>query len=43
MRQFVESLRRLYSQNLITAKKLTSLLSNKKLTQNEVDYILQKD
>lgn len=43
MRQFVESLRRIYLKNLITAEKVASLLSENKINQQEMEYIIKQD
>lgn len=40
MNQFVESLWRLYKFNKIDDKKLNELLSSKKITKQEYDYII---
>lgn len=40
MRQFVESLRRLYSQHKISEEKIRSLFEDKKIDEAEMDYIL---
>ena len=40
MTQFIESLYRLYKNNKIDVKKLDELLTLKKLTQQEYDYII---
>lgn len=40
MSQFVESLARLYQINRINENKLKELLTNKKITQQEYDYII---
>ena len=43
MRDFVESLKRLFENNRIKIEKLNELLANKKITQIEYDYILGKE
>lgn len=43
MNQFVESLCRLYRANKIDIKKLGELLSLKKLTQQEYNYIISAE
>lgn len=43
MTQFVESLHRLYLAGRITFAKLDSLLANKKINQQEYDYIISAD
>lgn len=40
MRQFVESLRRLYLNSMISEEKIIILFNNKKITKEEMDYIL---
>ena len=40
MNQFVESLCRLYKDNKINQAKLDDLLSSKKITKQEYDYII---
>lgn len=40
MNQFIESLSRLYKENKIDDKKLKELLSNKKISKQEYDYII---
>ena len=42
MNQFVESLKRLYKNNLINEQKVIELLNNKKITESEKEYILDK-
>ena len=42
MNQFIESLIRLYKDNKIDKKKLNSLLSSKKINQQEYNYILKQ-
>ena len=42
MNQFIESLARLYLVNKINENKLKELLINKKITQQEYDYIAAK-
>ena len=42
MNQFIESLSRLYKDNKIDKKKLNSLLSSKKINQQEYNYILKQ-
>lgn len=42
MNQFVESLSRLYKENKIDEKKIKSLLSTKKISQYDYNYILKK-
>lgn len=39
-RQIVESLKRLYNNGVVNEKKINELCDNKKITQNEKDYIL---
>lgn len=41
MNQFVESLKRLFQGGKITLEKLQQLLLNKKITEQEYDYIIQ--
>ena len=43
MRDFVESLKRLFGNHSIKIEKLNVLLANKKITQVEYDYILWKE
>lgn len=38
--QFVESLKRLYTNNLISAEKIIELFKNKKITEEDKWYIL---
>lgn len=40
MTQFTESLYRLYKDNKINKNKLDELLTNKKITQAEYDYVI---
>ena len=40
MNQFIESLYRLYKQDKITNDKLKELLTKKKITQQEYEYII---
>ena len=40
MNQFIESLCRLYKFNKIDDKKLNELLSSKKITKQEYDYVI---
>ena len=40
MRQFIESLHRLYENNQISKQKIDNLLSLKKINQQEYDYII---
>lgn len=40
MNEFVESLKRLYTENKITNKKLTAMLDEGKITHEEFDYIV---
>lgn len=40
MRQFVESMRRLYSGEMISEKKVVELFENGKITEEELEYIL---
>ena len=42
MRQFVESLKRLYNGNLINKQKVIELFEKNKITENEKKYILEK-
>lgn len=42
MKQFVESLKRLYESNLINEKKVIELFESKKITEDEKQYILSK-
>ena len=42
MKQFVESLKRLYESNLINEKKVVELFEGKKITEDEKQYILNK-
>ena len=42
MKQFVESLKRLYTNQEINEKKVMELLKNKKITEEEKEYILNK-
>ena len=39
---FVESLRRLYRDHVISKKKIESLLETKKLTEDDYDYIMKE-
>lgn len=39
---FVESLRRLYRDHVISKEKLKSLLETKKLTEDDYDYIMKE-
>ena len=40
MRQFVESMRRLYIAEMVSEKKLVQLFEEGKITENELEYIL---
>lgn len=40
MREFVESLRRLYRKGSVTKTKLKTFVKAKKITQEEYDYIV---
>lgn len=40
MRTLVESLKRLYSNGYVTTEKLTTMVSDGKITQDEYDYIV---
>ena len=40
MRQFVESLKRLYKDNKIKSEKILKMYTEKKLTKDEYEYIL---
>lgn len=40
MRQFVESLKRLYENHQIDIEKVTELYNNNKITKEEKEYIL---
>lgn len=42
MNQFIESLVRLYKDKKIDKKKLNNLLSTKKISQSDYNYILKK-
>lgn len=42
MKQFVESLKRLYTRQLIDKDKIEKLCSNKKITEEEKAYIFSK-
>ena len=42
MRQIIESLKRLYQSNSIDDQKVIELLKDKKITENEKEYILNK-
>lgn len=42
MNQFVESIVRLYKDKKIEKKKLNNLLSNKKISQSDYNYILKQ-
>lgn len=42
MNQFTESLARLYKDNKIEKKKLNNLLSSKKISQQEYNYIIKQ-
>ena len=42
MNQFVESLKRLYERNQIDNQKVIELFKNKKITEDEKIYILNK-
>lgn len=39
---FVESLRRLYRDHVISKEKIDSLLETKKLTEDDYDYIVKE-
>lgn len=39
---FVESLRRLYRDHVISKEKIDSLLETKKLTEDDYDYIMKE-
>lgn len=41
MRQFVESLKRLYANEKLTEEKVIQLFKNGKITENEKNYILE--
>lgn len=41
MRQFVESLKRLYKNNKITKDKVVTLFKENKITEEEKNYILK--
>ena len=41
MRQFVESLKRLYGAKMVDEKKIIELYKNGKITENERKYILE--
>ena len=43
MRDFVESLKRLFENDRIKIEKMNELLANNKITQIEYDYILGKE
>lgn len=43
MNQFIESLCRLYISGKVQQDKLLELLNNKKITQQEYDYIISSD
>ena len=38
--QFIESLRRLYQNGKVSKEKITNFFNNKKITEEEKDYIL---
>lgn len=42
MRQFVESLKRLYASEKLTEEKVIELFKSGKITENEKKYILDK-
>lgn len=42
MNQFVESLKRLYDSQAIKKEKIIELYNNKKITEDEKQYILKK-
>lgn len=42
MRQFVEIMKSLYRDNKVDEKKILELFSNKKITEEEKNYILKK-
>jgi len=42
MRQFVESLKRLYVKDRTTEDKITKLYEENKITKEEFDYLLEK-
>lgn len=43
MREFVESLKRLFTNKLIGEEKIHELLANKKISEKESNYILGKE
>lgn len=43
MNLFVESLKRIYEQNKVSIEKLKQLVSDKKITEIELKYILGKE
>ena len=43
MRRFVESLKRLFKNNLISSARLSKLLSDGKITQEEYEYIINNE
>lgn len=43
MNAFVESVKRLYIQNLITQEKVSDFYKKGKITKQEYDYITEKD
>lgn len=43
MNQFIESLCRLYTNEKVQQDKLLELLNNKKINQQEYDYIISSD
>ena len=43
MNLFVESLKRLYEANKVDVNKLKQLVSEKKITESELQYILRKE
>ena len=42
MRQFVESIKRLYANGKLTEEKVVELFESGKITENEKNYILDK-
>ena len=43
MTEFVKSLQRLYTKNILKIKKLKKLLKDKKISEEEFDYITRKE
>ena len=43
MNLFVESLKRIYEQDKVSIEKLKQLVSDKKITESELNYILGKE